>query len=335
MRRLIAVCVVLAIAGPGAAEEYPHVFLKNDTLKMKLYLPDAEKGFYRGTRFVRAGVVGEVEFAGHKLFGPWKDKHDPTNHDDIIGFAPEFGQEKPLGYDDAKVGGTFLKIGVGELEKPAEEKFSFAKKYKVVKPAQWKELVREGDDDSLRRIGWMTQGELPSGLKYLFQMTLQLTQFKGVPTLHISYQLRNIGRGRISTDFYQHNFFNVDGDPVGPSYALEFTYEPKPKNALGKFDDLVTAEGKELRFKDKLADGFVMAGVTGYHPGLMLDRQVTMKHSPSRVRVLCAWDYSTQKINVWGVKTTICPEPFTQLIVEPRQAKLWSVIYRFEQDGQK
>ena len=46
--------------------------------------------------------------------------------------------ESPLGYDDAKVGGTFLKIGVGELEKPKEEKYSFANKYKVVKPLEWK-----------------------------------------------------------------------------------------------------------------------------------------------------------------------------------------------------
>ena len=78
--------------------------LKNDKLKVKVYLPDAEKGFYRGTRFDWAGVFGEIEFAGHKIFGPWKDTHDPTNHDDIIGPCEEFGIDKPLGYDDAKVG---------------------------------------------------------------------------------------------------------------------------------------------------------------------------------------------------------------------------------------
>ena len=112
MRSIIVCCFVLAVAAPATAEDYPHTYLKNDKIKVKVYLPDAEKGFYRGTRFVRAGVLGEVEYAGHKLFGPWKDAHDPTNHDDILGFAPEFGQEKPLGYDDAKAGGTFLKIGV-------------------------------------------------------------------------------------------------------------------------------------------------------------------------------------------------------------------------------
>jgi hypothetical protein len=336
MRRLFAICVVLSVAGPAAAaEDYPHVYLKNSSLKVKVYLPDAEKGFYRATRFVRAGVVGEVEYAGHKLFGPWKDTHDPTNHDDIIGFAPEFGQEKPLGYDDAKVGGTFLKIGVGELEKPEEEKYSFATKYKVLKSAEWKESIREGEPDSLRRIGWLTRGELPSGLKYQYEMTIELTESKGVPALRVRYQLKNVGQGQISTDFYQHNFFNVDGDPVGPNYALEFPFKPKPESARGKFEDLVTVDGKELGFKDKLTEGFIMAGVTGYNVSAAKDRQVTMKHTPSSVRVLCAWDYETQKINVWGVKTTLCPEPFGQLVVEPQQQKLWSVLYRFERDATK
>ena len=103
--------LLLASAGPAVGRRLPHVYLKNDKLKVKVYLPDAQKGFYRGTRFDWAGVCGEIEFAGHKIFGPWKDTHDPTNHDDIIGPCEEFGIDKPLGYDDAKVGETFLKIG--------------------------------------------------------------------------------------------------------------------------------------------------------------------------------------------------------------------------------
>jgi len=43
MRRLLAACLVLSAVGPAAAEDYPHTFLKGRTVKMKLYLPDAEK----------------------------------------------------------------------------------------------------------------------------------------------------------------------------------------------------------------------------------------------------------------------------------------------------
>jgi hypothetical protein len=204
-----------------------------------------------------------------------------------------------------------------------------------VKAAEWKEFLREGEPDKLRRIGWLTRGELPNGLKYQYEMTIELTESKDVPSLRIRYQLKNIGRGRVSTDFYQHNFFNVDGDPIGPNYALEFPYKPKLEKLGGKFADLVTADGKELRFTDKLTEDFIMAGVTGYNISTIRDRQVTMKHAPSGVRVVCAWDYGTQKLNIWGVKTTLCPEPFGQLVVEPRQQNLWSVLYRFERDTKK
>jgi hypothetical protein len=36
------------------------VELKTNGLKMTVYLPDAEKGFYRGTRFDWSGVIGPV-----------------------------------------------------------------------------------------------------------------------------------------------------------------------------------------------------------------------------------------------------------------------------------
>src|SRR5436305_4462087 len=138
MRLALTLTALLLVSSPAVAEDYPSVVLKNDKLKFTLYEADAKKGFYRGTRFDHAGVFGHVEFAGHKIFGPWKDTHDPTNHDDIVGPCEEFGNQAPLGYDDAKVGETFLKIGVGELEKPKEPKYSFATKYKIVKPLEWK-----------------------------------------------------------------------------------------------------------------------------------------------------------------------------------------------------
>ena len=71
MRHTFALCLLLAAGGSVRAEDYPHVYLKNEKLRVKVYLPDAEKGFYRGTRFDWAGVLGEVEFAGHKVFTLW------------------------------------------------------------------------------------------------------------------------------------------------------------------------------------------------------------------------------------------------------------------------
>src|SRR5262245_42057211 len=195
MRYVFTLCLLLVAGSAVAADDYPHVYLKNDKLKVKVYLPDAEKGYYRGTRFDWAGVCGEVEFAGHKIFLPWKDKHDPTNHDDILGPAEEFGMEAPLGYDEAKPGETFLKIGVGELEKPKEEKYSFAKKYKIVKPAVWKETQRylENPPEFFENLVWESQASLPTGYGYTYRKGIQLTTRKDEAWIAITHELKNTG----------------------------------------------------------------------------------------------------------------------------------------------
>jgi hypothetical protein len=331
MRRLLAAFVLLSAAAPVAAEDYPHVFLKNDKLKVKVYLPDAEKGFYRGTRFDHAGVFGEIEFAGHKIFGPWKDKHDPTNHDDIVGPCEEFGIEKPLGYDDAKPGETFLKIGVGELEKPKEDKYSFAKKYKVVKPAEWKPAKQDGDKGT--GIAWEMQ-QKANGYGYSYHKAVALDPQSA--RLWITHTLKNTGEKPITTEFYNHNFFNVDGDAVGPNYSFAFPFDLKAKDLKGKFGDLVALDDKELRFKDKLADGFVMAGLTGYEPLLIANRRFEMRHAPSGVNVAVQHTYSFAKFNVWGIKTTICPEPYMAIEnLKPGQEKEWTISYSFSHEPPK
>jgi hypothetical protein len=334
MPRLFTAFVLLAVPGPAPADDYPHVFLKNEKLKVKVYLPDAEKGFYRGTRFDHAGVLGEIEFAGHNIFGPWKDTHDPTNHDDIIGPVEEFGMETPLGYAEAKVGETFLKIGVGELEKPKEEKYSFAKKYRVVKPAEWVRL--DTKEQAGREVAWETKASHPSGYGYKYAKAVSLAPDGGeAPVVLIAHKLVNTGTKPIVTDVYNHNFFNVDGDPVGPNYSFAFPFDAKARDEKGKFGELVELKGGEFRFKDKLTDGFVMAGLAGFDPAKAAHRGFGMRHARSGVRVDVYQTQPYSKFNIWGMKTTICPEPYTAIELKPGEQMLWTIGYTFTDDPPK
>ena len=287
-------------AGPLAAEDYPHVYLKNDKLKVKVYLPDAQKGFYRGTRFDWAGVCGEIEFAGHKIFGPWKDTHDPTNHDDIIGPCEEFGIDKPLGYDEAKVGETFLKIGVGELEKPKEENYNFTRKYKIVKAAEWNPIEIPKDVFGEREpvVAWQMTAAHPSGYGYEYRKCVAIHRERA--ELLIDHRLINTGKKAIATEVYNHNFFNVDGDPVGPNYSFTFGFAVKPNDLRGKFAEVVEVRGKELLFKEKLTDGFVMAGLTGFDPEQVSHREFDLRHVPSGVRIRCLPITSAFKVQHLG-----------------------------------
>jgi hypothetical protein len=101
------------------ANETPTAELNNSVLKVLLYLPDAKKGYYRGTRFDWSGVIGGLEYKGHQYYGPWFTKTDPKvidfiyDGDDIVagpcsaitGPVDEFStDDKALGYDEASRG---------------------------------------------------------------------------------------------------------------------------------------------------------------------------------------------------------------------------------------
>jgi galactose mutarotase-like enzyme len=241
--------------------------------------------------------------------------------------------ERPLGYDEAKPGETFLKIGVGELEKPKEEKYNFAGKYKIVRPAEWKPIPFKAPL-SERAIKWSHTASLPSGYGYYYLKVVYLVTER--PMLRIIHRIRNTGTKPITTDFYNHNFFNVDRDPVGPNYRFAFPFEIKAKDLRGRFGELVALDGKDLRFRKELSDGFVMAGLTGFDPNDDRHREFELRHGPSGIRVGVIADYPIAKLNVWGIRSTICPEPFMQIDgLKPGEWKQWAIEYRFEHDPPK
>ena len=319
MPRLLLAAVLFVVAGVSPAADYPTHTLKTDKLSVLVYLPDAEKGFYRGTRFDWSGVFS-VEFGGHKLFGPWKDKHTPTNNDDIVGPCEEFGMVAPLGYEAAKVGETFVKIGVGELEKPKEAKYNFFGKYKIARAGEWKVDKTDG------KVTFEQTLKADSGYAYKYT---KIVMVDGAD-LRILHVLENTGTKPISTDHYNHNFFNVDGDAVGKNYELEFPFAPKADAPKERFAELVKLDGKKLTLTGTIDKGSIYAELGGYNTEAgSKDAAVTMRHALSGVSVRVTGDRPPSKFNVWGMKTTLCPEPFLQFDIEPGKKATWGWKYQF------
>jgi hypothetical protein len=316
MRRPLPLLVALALIGPAVAADHPTHTLKSDQLTLTVYLPDAENGFYRGTRFDWSGVFS-VEFGKHTLFGPWRPA-DPTSHDSIVGPCEEFGTANALGYADAKPGDTFVKIGVGELEKPKEEKYSQFAKYNIVKPGAWKVTTTGGRvtfEQSVAANGY--------GYKYTKIVAVQGAEVR------IQHVLENTGTRAISSDCYNHNFFNVDGDTVGKNYELEFSFTPTADAPRERFREVVKLDGKRLAFTDSLAKGTIYAELGGYGTTDPKENRVSMRHLPSGVSVRATGDKPLKKFNVWGIGSTLCPEPFVQLDIEPGKRAVWSWTYEF------
>ena len=121
----------------------PSAEITNGLIRAKIYVIDAQKGFYRGQRFDRAGVVGSLTYGGQEFYGPWFDRVSSADmdnpntpdglavgyHSAISGPVEEFA---PSGFDEAGIGGSFLKIGVGRLRRPDRKDYDHARDYELV-----------------------------------------------------------------------------------------------------------------------------------------------------------------------------------------------------------
>src|SRR5581483_11892927 len=166
--------------GLGSASDSPSAEITNGLIRAKVYLPDAHKGFYRGTRFDWSGVLYSLEANGHNYYGPWFSKTDPSVHDfvyrdaDIVagpcsaitGPVDEFG---PLGYDEAKPGATLVKIGSGALRKASTEKYDNYHLYEIADGGKWRVTRRP---DGIEFVQELTDAN--SGYAYVYQKSVRL-----------------------------------------------------------------------------------------------------------------------------------------------------------------
>ncbi len=298
------------------AEEFPSTELSNGVIKMKLFLPDAEKGYYRGTRFEWSGVMPQLEYKGHNYFDEWQTSDDPNLHDHIVGPVEEFRTEgTPLGYAEAKSGESFLKIGVGLLEKPDETEYRFSRLYKIAKPGTWK--INSGKD----WIEFQQDFKDESGWGYFYTKRISLTKDK--PEFIITHSLKNTGSKAIKTRQYNHNFFVIDGTPIGRDYVLRFPFAVKAKSDL---KGMMETRGNELVFIQDLDKGSVYSELEGYSDDAK-DHEIIIENTKTGAGVKINGDRPIAFFYFWTIKTTVCPEPYIGIDLAPGEKTVWVISY--------
>ena len=313
---LLGFYLLVPVSGQDSAGEFSSAELSNGVIRMKLFLPDSEKGYYRGTRFDWSGVMPQLEYKGHNYFDEWKTTHDPTVHDDIVGPVEEFRTNgAALGYHEAKVGEPFLKIGVGLLEKPDEPNYRFSCSYKIIKPGAWK--INRGK----RWIEFQQDFKDASGWGYLYTKRIGLAKDK--PRFTIAHTLKNTGSKFIETTQYNHNFFVIDGTPIGKDYVLRFPFLVKMKRDL---KGSMEARGKRLVFNEDLEEGSLFTELEGYSDDPK-DHRITIENRKTGAGVRIKGDRPIVLFNFWTIKTTICPEPYIELNLAPGEEKKWKTSY--------
>jgi hypothetical protein len=311
--------IVLVMLSQLAAPQFPQAELSNASIRATLYLPDAQSGYYRGTRFDWSGAINSLKWNGHEYFGPWFERHDPKIHDAITGPVEEFlTNDVGLGYADAKPGESFVRIGVGAVKKPDEPAYRRFATYEIVDPGEW--TVRK----SSSQIEFVHVLRGTAGYGYVYRKTLRLVK----DSLVIEHRLKNTGRKAIATSVYNHNFFTLDRQPTGPDIVVRFPFEPRAARAL---NGLAETRGKDIVFLRELAKGqTVFTEVEGFG-ATASDYDIRMENRKTGAGVRITGDRPFAKLLFWSANLTVCPEPYIDASVEPGRSTAWTITYTFYQ----
>lgn len=305
----------------GADGQFPEAEIKNGAVTAKIYLPDAERGYYRATRFDWSGVIPSLKANGHEYFGQWFPKYDPKINDAITGPVEEFlTGDSSLGYEEAKAGEEFIRIGVGAVKKPEDKVYQRFKTYDIVDGGKW--TVKKGAD-------WIEfTHDLGNHNGYAYRYTKRLALAKGGKAgMTIHHTLKNTGKKPIRTDQYNHNFFMLDGEPTGPDAIVTFPFELKAARPVPA--DLAEIQGRTITYKKELQPRqTVMAELSGFG-GTAADYDIKIENRKTGAAVRIQGDRPISKIVYWSIRPTLCPEAYVALDVAPGKETKWAYTYTF------
>ncbi|MNW39700.1 hypothetical protein D3C74_167920 [compost metagenome] len=294
--------------------------LKNEQLMIDI----AEIGEYGGSRFDWSGFI-----TGVTLINGERGSHTYCVPESLTagegtggeGLCNEFGLRKAIGYDDAKVGEQFPKLGIGLLTRPDDEEYAFDRAYPI-RPFQ----VHVEQENACKLVFRGTQ-EPCKGFSAHLTKSIAIHNNR----LTVEYELHNTGMKEICTEEYCHNFIGIDEQPVGPDYVLKFPYVLNPwSDDKETLDDLVFRSEAGLgivgwRKKPDKPFYFRQEGFEGAKYAWLWE----LIHQPSGVGVRELSTFSVSDIAVWGQGHVISPEIFIEVKVAPGERKSWSRVYEF------
>lgn len=311
------VFVLLFIAVNCIAQKYPNATISNGLITAKILLPDEGNGYYQGTRFDWAGVVSDLEYKGHSFFGIWNPKFEEGLHDAIMGPVDEF---MVIGYEEANVGESFLKIGVGALLKPEESTYSRFKTYEIKNHGKRKVKARKDEIQFTQKL------KMPNAYAYKYSKKLELVDAH----LVLTHTLKNTGDKTIETSVYNHNFFMIDKEPTNANIKTTFAFDVKAEGTVRGFGTTAKIEGSSIIFNRAVnaSENVFSSKMTGFG-NTSEDYNIRIENLKTKAGVHITSDQAIDKMIFWACATTSCPEAYTKIEVPPGETLKWNINYEF------
>jgi hypothetical protein len=327
----------LFILVPGwklVGADFPSAEITNGQIQVKLYLPDSRNGYYRGVRFDWSGEIISLKYHGHEYYGPWFDGVDPAVHDyryagpEIIaslcsaasGPVEEFQTNgTALGWDEARVGGTFIKIGVGVLRKD-ESHYDYVKQYEMVDPGKWTVKRRR---DSVEFTQELTDPS--SGYGYIYHKTVRLIE--GKPEMVLEHSLKNTGRRTIQSRVYNHNFLVLDKQPPGPDFTIAVPFQIQSPHPPDR--EVAEIRGNQVVYLKALQKEEVMQTPMGGFSDSPKDNEIRIENRKVGAGMLITEDHPLVHLNLWSIRTVLAMEPFITMTIDPGHEFTWKMTYQY------
>ncbi len=316
------------------AADFPQAEITNGQIQARLCLPDLKSGYYRGTRFDGSGVIGSLTFGGHQYYAPWFDQTDPKVIDfvyrgaeivagpcsAVTGPTEEFQTEgTALGWAEAKVGGTFIKIGVGVLRKD-EPDYHYAKLYEVVDPGKWTVSQRAEAVEFEHELA-----DPATGYGYRYRKVVRLAKDK--PELVIEHRFKNTGQRLIRSRTYNHNFWVLDRLAPGPDTTITFPFplrSSQPPEA-----NLAQLRGNQFLFLKTLADQDRIYTVMEGYGTEARDYDIRIENRKAGAGLRITGDRPLSHLALWSIRSVVSVEPFIALTVAPGEEFTWTLTHQY------
>ncbi len=291
--------------------------LRSSQLIVEVMDPNDPHRYNHGVRFSPVAAVLSVKCDGHSfMFCPIE--HDPIA--DHGGLPAEFDLVAtcdpdtwmPPGYNEAKVGEGFVKIGVGVLRK--QERYSL---FQEPAPIALANTTVQWHDDraDFRQICSGTNG---------YAYDLRADVLCKDENLIVEWKLINMGQKPFATRQYIHNFFRFDNHDVGPGYVLSFPYD----FAATGLESQERQVGRDIFF-DKLIPKWVNM-VVPYPAEYRGQNICTLQQTDAKLAVICETSQPSIRTAIHARAQYVSPEQFIELKLDPGTNATWRRAYRFQ-----
>jgi hypothetical protein len=309
-----------------ALEAFPHVKISNGLITAQVY-PPGDNELYKGTRFDHAGVVFHVTYKGQDYSTYWFDRFVTDPRDEgkypsgtqhaccaVSGPVEEFA---PVGFDEAGMGGRFLKPGIGIFRRDNDKYDQFPtlpvlnQGLRIFKATPMGARFTQDLQDK------------ESGYGYRYVKSVQLTP--GKPRMTIAHILTNTGSKPIVTTVFNHNFLTLS--PGNEHVVIAAPFAMTAENPLQP--ELARLEGNTISYVAPIPPGeTVQSPISGYG-ATPADYDFTVTNTATGFGQRMRADAPVARINFWSVNTVLGWEPYIAISLKPGETKRWTNSYDF------